>query len=148
MIVDIYVRKLQSATWLLLALLSVWPAAATGETVLDARPTVRVESSDGGTNGLLLTDAQQREWRVLITRRGDRYLWSSRENRELVHHVSGAFHHFIDPRGGGYVKVFDTSVLPESLRDSGPRFRYMEHLSIWLGTITYWGTSETFEPRR
>lgn len=114
------------------------------QVVLDAKPTVKVESGDGATARHLLSESDRTKYRVTISRRGGRYSWTSREDRELLHHLSGAFHFFIDPRGGGYIKVFDTHTLPESVRDPGPRFRYMEHLTFWLGTITYWGASEEF----
>ena len=119
---------------------------AFAEPVFDATPTVKVESGEGGTSRLLLSEPDRTKYRVTITRRGSRYFWTSREDRELAHHVSGAFHYFIEPRGGGYIKDFDTHMLPESMRDPGPRFRYMEHLTQWLGTITYWGASDEFRP--
>jgi len=112
--------------------------------VLDAKPTVKVESGEGATSRFVLSESDRTKAHVTIIRRGGRYFWTSREDRELLHHTSGAFHYFIEPRGGGYIKVFDTNMLPESMRDAGPRFRYMEHLTLWLVTITYWGTSEEF----
>jgi len=119
-------------------------APAFAQVVLDAKPTVKVESGEGATSRLLLSEPDRTKHRVTITRRDGRYFWTSREDRELLHHGSGAFHYFIEPGGGGYIKVFDTRTLPESMRDPGPRFRYMEHLTLWLGTITYWGASDEF----
>jgi len=123
-------------------LLVASPAFA--QVVLDAEPTVKVESGERATSRLLLSEPDRTKYRVTITRRDGRYFWTSREGRELVHHASGAFHYFIEPGGGGYIKVFDTHTLPKSMRDPGPRFRYMEHLTLWLGTITYWGSSDEF----
>ena len=123
----------------------LWFASpATPQEVLSARPTVKVESNAASTQRFQLSDAEQEEFRVVITTRDGRYYWISREGRELIYHASGAFHYFIDPTGGGYIKVFDTSLVPEFLRDPGPRFQYFEVLSLWLGTITYWGASEDF----
>lgn len=123
-------------------LLVTLPAFA--QVILEAKPTVKVESNEAATSRFLLTEPERTQNRVTIIKRGDRYYWKTRENRELVHRVSGAFHFFIDPSGGGYIKVFDTHLLPEFVRDPGPRFHYMEHVTLWLGTITYWGTSEEF----
>jgi len=114
--------------------------------VLDASPTIKVESGEARTTRFVLSKKEQMEYRVTLVRREGRYYWASRENRELVHSAAGAFHYFIAPGGAGYVKVLDTRLLPESMRSSGPRFQYMEHLSIMLGTITYWGTSDKFAP--
>ena len=126
------------------ALVFVLASPGLAQTVLSARPTVKVESDAASTQRFQLSDAEQEEFRVVITTRDGRYYWISREGRELIHHASGAFHYFIDPTGGGYIKVFDTSLVPEFLRDPGPRFQYFEVLSLWLGTITYWGASEDF----
>jgi hypothetical protein len=132
------------ATLLLLCASVLWPGSVYSETVLDAKPTARVVAGDRTTKHSQLSEDEQTEYRILIVRTGGRYFWVTRQNRELDHRVSGAFHYFIDPLGGGYIKVLDTRALPESLRDPGPRFHYMEHLVTWLNTITYWGASETF----
>ena len=127
-----------------LALVFVLASPGLAQTVLSARPTVKVESNAASTQRFQLSDAEQEEFRVVITIRDGRYYWISREGRELIHHASLAFHYFIDPTGGGYIKVFDTSLVPEFLRDPGPRFQYFEVLSLWLGTITYWGATDDF----
>jgi hypothetical protein len=127
---------------MLCILLGASPVMA--QVVLDATPTVRVISREGATSMDSVPGSEGAKFRVTIIRRGDRYFWTSREDRELLHQTSGMFHYFIDPRGGGYIKVLDTHMLPASLRERGPRFRYMEHLTLWLDTITFWGTSEGF----
>ena len=118
------------------------PVAA--QTVLSVAPTVRVDSGEDSTQRNVLSEDEQGEFRLVITTRNGRYFWSSREGRELRHSGSGPTHYFIDPRGGGYVKVLDTAGLPDFLSEPGPRFRYMEHLTLLLGTITYWGSTNTF----
>jgi len=35
-------------------------------------------------------------------------------------------------------KLFETHMSPESIYDPGTRFRYMEHSTLWLVTLTYW----------
>lgn len=80
-------------------LLVASPAVA--QVVFDAKPTVKVESNQGATSRVLLSEPDRTQYRVAIIRRGGRYFWSSREDRELLHHVSGAFHYFNDPGGGG-----------------------------------------------
>ena len=124
------------------ALVFVLASPGLAQTVLSARPTVKVVSEAASTERFQLSDAEQEAVRVVITIRDGRYYWISREGRELIHHRSGAFHYFIDPTGSGYVKVLDTAFLPEFLRDPGPRFQYFEVLSLWLGTTTYWGATD------
>jgi len=129
-----------------IALLLFASPGLTQTVVLDAKPTVKVESNKDTTKRDLLSKTDQEKYRVRIIKDGTRYLWASRENRELVHQLSGAFHLFVDSRGGGYVKVFDNTHLPESMREAGGRFQYIEHLPFWLGTPTYWGTFDKFDP--
>ena len=117
--------------------------------VLDAKPTTKVESDANSTTRSVLSKADQDKYPVRIAKKGNQYIWVSRENAELVHHLSGAVHYFIDPTGGGYVKVLDTFKIPKfpkSTRTPGPRYEYMEHVSLLLGTITYWGATDVFEP--
>jgi hypothetical protein len=102
--------------WLITPLLLASPGL-TQIVVLDAKPTVKVESSKDSTERYQLSNTDQEKYRVRIIKDGERYLWASRENRELVHQLSGAFHLFVDSRGGGYVKVFDNTHLPESMRE-------------------------------
>ncbi len=133
----------------LLVLFILFTSQMLGQTqlVLDGTPSKRTSSSDEGSTDDTLTEAQKNEFRLLITKVGDEYIWASREQKQLVHHESGAFHYFIDPQGGGYIKVYDQNVLPEFMRESTqPRFLYLEHLSLWLETTTYWGSAEAFEP--
>lgn len=124
----------------LLVVLCASPGFA--QTIINAAPTVRVVSGDKETERSVLSDTDREKNRVVIVKVDGRYLWVSRENRELVYIFSGAFHIFVHPGGAGYVKIFDTHRLPEFLRDPGPRYQYMEHVPLWLSTITYWGTAE------
>ena len=114
--------------------------------VLSGLPTVQVTSSSDSTFSTILSTSKQQEYRVLIAKRGTDYIWVTRDNRRLIHTESGAFHLFTDPLGGGYVKVFDQTSLPGSFRDPRARFLYLEHMSMWLTTTTYWGVAETFNP--
>src|SRR5262249_45448167 len=117
--------------------------------VMDAKPTVRIYSDASSTTRSVLSKADQDNSRIRIAKQGNRYIWVSRENTELMHQASGAFHYFIDPHGGGYVKVFDREKVPKSSKSTptpGPRYEYMEHVTLLLGSITYWGATDAFEP--
>jgi hypothetical protein len=116
------------------------------QVVFNAYPLTRVTSSADSTSRESLTESKGNEYRVIITKEGNNYLWATRENRHLLHTISGAFHLFIDSRGGGYIKIFDLDLFPKSPRDQGPRYRYMEHMTMHLGSVTYWGAAERFEP--
>ncbi len=113
------------------------------EIVISGRPLTKVESSDENTVRFNLTREQQSEYGLVILKRGNSYFWASREMKPLIHSVSGAFHYFSDPSGGGYIKVVDQRSLTEGGK---PRFLYMKHLTLWMKTLTYWGTAEEFSP--
>jgi hypothetical protein len=113
--------------------------------VLQGRPTTKIESAEDLTVRTELPAAERGGLAVRIVRKGGRYYWASRENQELVRRVSGAFHYYVDPAGGGYVRVFDTSTLAESLRPDGPRFQYMEHVPLFKGTVTFFGGADSFD---
>jgi len=113
------------------------------DVVISGRPLTKVESSGEDTKRFNLTKGQQSEYNLVIVKRGNSYYWASREMKPLIHNVSGAFHYFTEPSGGGYVKVVDRRLLTE---ENNPRYLYMEHLSLWMRTLTYWGTAEEFSP--
>ncbi len=128
-----------------LACLSAVGAMAQSGIVLDGVPAVRVDSDGTQTKLTMLKGADRTKSRVLIVQAEGRYWWATRENRELFHHESGVYHYFIDPLGGGYVKVEDPFLIPESLREPSPKVRFYEHVSLGLTTITYWGEAAKFE---
>jgi hypothetical protein len=117
-------------------------ARADERLVFSGTPTVKAESASHASNRVELTTQEQTEYRVLITARGWKYYWTSRENKELIHFRSGAFDWFVAP-GSGYIKVVDRTYV---LQEAGPRYLYMEHMTLFLSTITYWGGGEHFHP--
>lgn len=133
--------------FLFLPLLSLLAAQAPAETtvVLQGRPTIQVDSAEDLTTRTELTAAASEKLAVRIVKKGGRYYWASRDNQELTRRVYGAFSLFIDPATGGYVRVFDTSTLPQSLQSEGPQFRYIEHVLLFNATVTYFGGAETLE---
>lgn len=120
-------------------------ASAQSGVVLDGVPSVRVDSDGAQAKLTTLKEAERAKARVLIVRSEGKYWWATRENRELIHRESGVHHYFIDPRGGGYVKVYDPFALPESLRGPGDKVLFYEHVSLGLMTITYWGEGAEFK---
>jgi hypothetical protein len=137
--------KLTHVVGLVLLAVSAF-GSAFADAAFEGRPTTKVESNDTKTVRTVLTKSAQAECAVTIIQHDGRYFWASREDRELVHTSSGTFHYFTAPDGAGYVKVFDTHSVPRAMRPPGPRFRFMEHVSLGLWTITYWGATETCAP--
>ena len=121
-------------------------AIADDESVFYGVPSVRIDSSSDYTSRRVLSESERDKNAVHIVKVDDSYVWVTREGRALVHSRSGAYDKFIDPRGGGYVKIFNPESLPGSTHEGQTMFWYMEHVHLGLSTITYWGKSEAFDP--
>ena len=128
------------------AFLIATTSAFANEAVIAAEPFARVKSAASDTVREKLSSSEAKKNALVISKSASEYIWATRQSRQLVYVQSGGFHLFIDPRGGGYVKVFDQHALPETMRQPGPRFRWYEHVSIGLETITYWGEANAFQP--
>ncbi len=134
----------------LVALLALLAApvlvGAEDRVVLRAQPSVKVESAHEGTDHKTLSALEAQEAQVVIEKRAGVYFWTSRGGRLLQHRQTGVYHLFIDAVGAGYIKVKDQSLVPRVMRHPGPRFRYYEHTHLGLGTVTYFGASDSFAP--
>lgn len=131
--------------------LIVSQASAQREVVLNGLPLFRATCTAGDCKTERLTESQRNEFRVLITRADGEYSWDTRENRALIHRVSGIFHELIAPGGAGYLKVLDQRNLPDPLKllteeFAGAKVLYYEHIHSFFTTITYWGSAEEFNP--
>jgi hypothetical protein len=122
--------------------LSLAASPAGAEIILDVRPTVRVASNEESTVRKVLAGAERDKASVVVAQEGERFFWTSRENRELIHSHAGGTHYFIEPVGGGYVKVVDLAFIDPKVK--GPRYLVLEHVGIMVNTITYWGSTDTF----
>jgi hypothetical protein len=132
--------KLLLATASILAPAIALPAE--DQVVFSGSPISKVESDSTSTSRFELSLADVAKYVLLITMKDGKYYWASPENRELKHFRSGAFHWFIS-ESSGYIKLVDRRLL---LDEENPQYLYMEHLTLHLGTITYWGTGENFAP--
>lgn len=112
------------------------------DVVFEATPDSRVDSGPESTTRTIVRGEERSKGLLIITRKNRRYFWTTREDRDLIYSRSGAFHLFIAPGGAGYVKVLDTHLLPKDAWKPGPRYQYIEHVGLMLGTLTYWGSSE------
>jgi hypothetical protein len=121
-------------------------AIAQDRVVLSAEPTTRVVSGPDTTERSSLAEDERGKYRVVIVERGGRYYWASRERRELRLVPSGVFLLFVEPNGGGYVKVLDQRKVDSTLRFAGPPLQFFEHVAMGLSTITYWGSAGSFTP--
>jgi len=132
--------KTQIATVLLLAGLCAIPARAADEReVFFGLPTIKYQVSVDESHRTKLTSADSTNNAVRIVKIGDDYIWRTRENRKLVcsYPGYGDFHYFIDPIGGGYVKI---------ARTPAGNVTFLEHVGLGMVTITYYGSAQSFTP--
>jgi hypothetical protein len=94
-------------------------------------PLVRVDCDENEAKRTELSELAGEKYECRIARKGRRYVWASRGNRELMRSVAGDWTYFISPEGSGYVKVL-TGV-------AGQPYDYVEHVTEAFKTITYWG---------
>lgn len=110
---------------------NVYPATTL---VVNGLPIVKVMSDIEGTEFMNLSEDESFEYRLMITKKDGKYIWASRENKELLLNQSGLFFYFFNPTGAGYIKISKVK---------GKVF-YMEHLTLGFKNITYWGIAKEF----
>ena len=120
--------------------------------VLNGTPDTRATADEESVRREVLTPELRADSHVIIIWDGESYRWATRENRVLIHNNSGGpFHYFIDPQGGGWIKVMDCRATNrqylEMVIDCRANVQYLENVSsFFLSTITYWGTASEFNP--
>jgi hypothetical protein len=97
--------------------------------IFSGLPIKKDMSDIEGTEQVHLSKSEQWNYRLEIIKRGIKYYWASRENRELLFSKSGEFYNFVEPNAAGYVRIAKT--------EKG--VIYMEHLTIGMKNISYWG---------
>lgn len=89
--------------------------------------------------------------RCVISKIGNDYYWASRDNVKLLRRESGSFVTFVGESKGGYVKIIYPKEKKAAalLSETEQTFDYVEHLTIGLRSVNYWGKLETsqLEPR-
>jgi hypothetical protein len=109
-------------------------AAAAADTEFEGTPGTKVEVTLGAVSSEKVPKGEALQHRVLITREGDQYFWASRNNTPLYRLDSGDYVTYIAATGVGYVRVLNPS------KARGRKVTYMEHLTVQLGSVTYFGS--------
>jgi len=105
--------------------------------VIKANPAAKFQVSSEESLKTQLNSFESAKNLVWIVKRNGHYFWKSREDRKLDHVAGGLYHYFIDPKGGGYVKV-------EHGLDG--KIKFLEHVGIGMITFTYFGNATVFNP--
>jgi hypothetical protein len=123
-------------------LLAVFAPPSQAEMIFEARPSIRVDASADTTTREKLSELAGEKNRITIVWQDGKYIWATRDARELVLRAGGATYMFLEPNGAGYVKILDTHAIPGSDKKSKPRYLFMEHVHILQSTISYWGSCD------
>ena len=117
------------------------PMVAQATTVFKGRPEIKVVERALNRDAGPVPQEQAPNLECIISRIGDRYYWATRENKEMVAIESGAFITFIAIEGAGYIKVIKPEMkgVASLMGDAEARFDYVEHLTIGLSSVTYFG---------
>ena len=102
-------------------------------------PKVRM-TAEGKEDGALekLSKDKASEYRCVISKKGDKYYWKSREDKEMEKSESGIYITFTRSDGApDYVRTINPAFL-EAAAAFGD-YGYIEHLTHALSSITYWG---------
>lgn len=80
-------------------------------------------------------------YKCTISKTGDNYYWTTRENVLLQPVGSGAYTTFLAINGSGYVRIIprDMKEIASFAGETEKEFDYVEHLLIGLKSITYYG---------
>lgn len=104
-------------------------------------PLIKIESSFESTKRYELSETEMSEYILVIVFSGKEIRWKSRNNKLLTYTRSGAFHHFVNESGSGYIKIGDIS---QFTGGSEKQYLYIEHIHLGFSTITYWGVIDSF----
>ncbi len=108
---------------------------AADETVFVGNPRMRFDADGKATTPHEMSGEGAQKYACRIVKSGRKYIWASRDNRELIRSEAGDYTYFISPEGAGYVKIFTGKA---GGKQPGS-FDYLEQLSSELKTFTYWG---------
>ena len=112
------------------AVLLAVSATAASEVIFEGTPHTRYILGGDTPQTVNLTPSEASEYKVIISKEGDNYFWTSREDTQVVPITSGIFITYVALSGTGYVRT----VMP-GLNIT----QYTEHLLINFTGITYYG---------
>lgn len=103
-------------------------------------PEVKYEVTKEASNRDRIKGEQQKSLEAVITKRGEEYFWKSREDRKLIltRAAGSPVCYFIDPTGGGSIKVITPSTA------TSKDIEYIEQISLLGASLHYFGKGSYF----
>lgn len=106
--------------------------------VFEGTPIIKNVANPAETFNQPVKGEEQINYKLIITKEGDNYIWFSREKNKLKHNNDGYFDYFVRENRSDYIKI---GIAPEG---SLHKYLYIEHLTDGMKTITYWGYADEF----
>ena len=133
---------------LVLILLNTSPLFAGESIIFTGIPEIKI--SEGGLSRIPenINSEKALGYKCTISKLDDKYLWTTRENTELIPVESGSYITFLAVNGSGYIRVIKPDMkdvvkqMGAMAGDPEEKFDYVEHLLLGLKSITYYGTSK------
>ncbi len=114
-------------------------------TVFKGRPSLKVSEGGLERSPEQLSRDRAANLECVISQIGDSFYWASRENVELVQiDNGGAFVTFVAVNGSGYVRIVkeESKEAASLMSPTEERFDYVEHVTIGLRSISYFGSRQ------
>ena len=97
---------------------------------------------------LKLSPEQANKLDCVIIKKGDKYFWTSRDNHEVEKIVGGSYITFRRLDLPDYVRIVDPDLKKGAalFDEVAGTFDYVEHITINLTTLTYYGSMVKYQP--
>lgn len=118
------------------------PVHAEEYVIFEGHPVIKI--SEAGNDRVVekLKEQDSQQYVCRITEVNGKYYWLTREDVELIPIESGAYVTFFAVNGAGYVKIIAPGMKEVvSVDPVEKEFDYIEHMTLGLKTITYYGVS-------
>ena len=97
---------------------------------------------------LKFSPEQAKKLDCVIVKKGDKYFWTSRDDHEVEKIVGGAFITFRRLDRPDYVRIVNPDLKKGAalLDEAAGKFDYVEHITINLTSLTYYGSMMKYQP--
>lgn len=87
---------------------------------------------------------ESQEYKCIISKRGNKYYWTSREDKELIPRVHGIYITFLSLGGNGDHITFRMPFTNRLLQPSKDMITYVEHITHGVTSLNYMGSDFTY----
>jgi len=137
---------MKKALLILVILFLAVPALAKDGIYFTGLPQVQIQENGLNRKVETLSKENTEKYKCVITRKDDKYFWTSRGDIELIPIPYGIFITFVAADATGYVRISSlelTQETPENqAREPEEKYNYSEHQLSGLKSVTYYGKAK------